>query len=101
MPQSSTSCAGGGRTSELAPEETSRRTISLFSEKGRFERLLRVAPSEPPRVRAIIGAIGEQLGKNRVALHRLHGSLNPFSRFDFGLLSGLRHARTWQAKERR
>ena len=38
-----------GRTSELSPEETIRRTIMLFSEKGRFERLLRIAASEPPR----------------------------------------------------
>jgi folylpolyglutamate synthase/dihydropteroate synthase len=57
-----------GRTSQLSPEETIRRTVKLLSEKGRFERLLRVAASEPPRVRAMIGAIGEQLGKNRAAL---------------------------------
>jgi uncharacterized protein DUF6088 len=37
-----------GRTSELSPEETVRRTVKLLSEKGRFERLLRVAASEPP-----------------------------------------------------
>jgi len=90
-----------GRTSELSPEETIRRTIMLFSEKGRFERLLRIAASEPPRVRAMIGAIGEQLRKNRMALRRLRNSLNPFSRFDFGLLTGLRHGRDWQAKGRR
>jgi len=90
-----------GRTSELSPEETVRRTVKLLSEKGRFERQLRVAASEPPRVRAMIGAIGEQLGKNRAALRRLRDSLNPFSRFDFGLLAGLRHARNWQARERR
>jgi Family of unknown function (DUF6088) len=90
-----------GRTSELSPEETIRHTVKLLSEKGRFERLLRVAASEPPRVRAMIGAIGEQLGKNRVALLRLRGSLNPFSRFDFGLLAGLRYARNWQVRERR
>src|SRR6266436_5205134 len=90
-----------GRTGELSPEETIRRTVKLLSEKGRFERLLRVAASEPPRVRAMIGAIGEQLGKNRAALRRLRDSLNPFSRFDFGLLAGLRHARNWQARERR
>src|SRR6266446_3700824 len=53
-----------GRTSELSPEETVRRTVKLLSEKGRFERQLRAAASEPPRVRAMIGAIGEQLGKN-------------------------------------
>ncbi len=90
-----------GRTSELSPEETIRRTIMLLSEKGRFERLLRIAASEPPRVRAMIGAVGEQLGKNRGALRRLRNSLNPFSRFDFGLLAGLRHARDWQAREHR
>jgi len=90
-----------GKTSELSPQETIRRTIRFFSEKGRFERLLRVAPSEPPRVRAMIGAIGQQLGKSRPALRRLRDSLNPYSRFDFGLLAGLRHARNWQAKERR
>jgi hypothetical protein len=90
-----------GRTSELSPEETTRRTIMLLSEKGRFERLLRIAASEPPQVRAMIGAIGQQLGRNRWELRRLRNSLNPFSRFDFGLLAGLRHARDWQARERR
>jgi uncharacterized protein DUF6088 len=38
----------GGRTSELSPQETIRRTLALFSEKGRFERLLKIADSEPP-----------------------------------------------------
>jgi hypothetical protein len=37
-----------GRTSELSPQETIRRTLALFSEKGRFERLLKIADSEPP-----------------------------------------------------
>lgn len=90
-----------GRASELSSEETIRRTIRLFSEKGRFARLLKVAASEPPRVRAIIGAIGQQLGESPGALRRLRNSLNPFSRFDFGLLAALRNARAWQAKERR
>jgi hypothetical protein len=88
----------GGRTSELSPEETVSRTLALCGEKGRFERLLGVAPSEPPRVRAMLGAIGEELGKRRATLEPLHRSLNPVSRFDFGLLSGLRHARRWRAK---
>jgi hypothetical protein len=91
----------GGKTSELSPEETIRRTVALMSEKGRFERLLKVADFEPPRVRAILGAVGEQLGKNPAALRRLRTSLNPFSRFDFGLLARLPHAYDWQAKERR
>ncbi len=91
----------GGKTSELSTEETVRRTVALFSEKGRFERLLNVADSEPPRVRAMMGAIGEQIGKKPAALRKMRVSLNPFSRFDFGLLTGLRYARNWQAKERR
>jgi hypothetical protein len=31
-------------------------------------------------------------------LDRLKGSLNPLSRFDFGNLRSLRHAKGWQAK---
>jgi hypothetical protein len=60
-----------------------------------------VADTEPPRVLAMLGAIGEQLGKNAAALRQLRDSLNPFSRFDVGLLSGLHHAMKWQAKESR
>jgi hypothetical protein len=91
----------GGRPSELSPEDTVGRTLFLLSRSGWFERLLRVAPSEPPRVRAMLGAIGEQLGKKRSALEQVRASLNPFSRFDFGLLSGLAHATRWQAEAKR
>jgi hypothetical protein len=90
-----------GETSDLPPEETIGRLIELVSEKGRFDRLLKVADSEPPRVRAMLGAIGEQLGKGPRTLQRLKASLNQLSRFDFGLLAALAHAQHWQAKERR
>ncbi|MBL8827243.1 MAG: hypothetical protein JNM18_09675 [Planctomycetaceae bacterium] len=90
-----------GRTSELSPQETVKRTLKLCAEKGRFERLLSVAPSEPPRVRAMLGAIGETLGKSPKALKALRASLNPFSKFDFGLLFPLACAHQWQAKEQR
>jgi hypothetical protein len=91
----------GGETSELPPKETIARTMALLSERGRFERLLRVADSEPPRVRAILGAIGEQIGKKPAAIRRLRASLNPFSKYDFGLLAGLPSAKHWQAKGHR
>ena len=91
----------GGRPSELTPEETVKRTLALFREKGRFERLLKIATAEPPRVRAMIGAIGEEIGKQPGALKGLRSSLNPVSRFDFGTLQGLARARAWQAKVRR
>jgi hypothetical protein len=90
-----------GKSSELSPEDTIRRTLALTSEAGRCDRLLKVADSEPPRVRAMLGAIGQQLGKNPAALRQLRESLNPFSRFDFGMLAGLKYAGEWQAKERR
>jgi len=88
----------GGRTSELSPTETIARTVALLSERGRFDRLFRVADSEPPRVRAILGAIGEQIGKKPATIRRLRASLNPFSKYDFGLLDGLPAAKLWQAK---
>jgi hypothetical protein len=88
----------GGRTGELSPEETVCKALALISEKGRLSRLLKVADSEPPRVRALLGALAEELGKNATARARLRASLNPLSRFDFGLLAGLSHAGTWQAK---
>jgi hypothetical protein len=75
--------------------------LALISKEGRFERLLDVAATEPPRVRAMFGAIGTRLGKNAAALKRLCASLNPFSKFDFGMLAGLPYAEEWRAKERR
>lgn len=91
----------GGRDSELSPQQTVKRTLPLCAEKGRFERLLAVAATEPPRVRAMLGAIGEQLGKKPQALRVLRASLNPLSKFDFGALRTLACARLWQAKEHR
>jgi hypothetical protein len=90
-----------GAASELAPEKTVRKLLGHFREPGRFERLLDVAQSEPPRVRAILGAIGQQLGQPQSGLAQLRASLNPLSRFDFGILATLAHAREWQAKDRR
>ncbi len=91
----------GGKFSELSQEDTIRKLSALLSEKGRLNRLLKVADSEPPRVRAMLGALAERLGTNRRTLQRLRGSLNPFSRFDFGMLGGLPNADAWQAKEKR
>jgi hypothetical protein len=72
-----------------------------LSEPGRFERLLAAAASEPPRVRAMLGAIGQQTGQPGSKLARLRESGLRLSRFDFGILATLANAREWQAKERR
>jgi hypothetical protein len=90
-----------GVSCELPPEDMVERLLEYFREPGRFERLLEAAPSEPPRVRAMLGAIGEQIGQPESALAELRESLNPLSRFDFGILAALAYARRWQAKERK
>ena len=89
-----------GEASEHSPEETIKKLLDYFADKGRFERLLRVAESEPPRVRAMLGAIGEQIGQPAKRLNDLRKGLNALSRFDFGILSALEFADKWQAKER-
>lgn len=88
-----------GKASELTPQETVQKLMDHFSEPGRFERIAQVALSEPPRVRAILGALGQQLRRSPAILQWLRASLNPLSRFDFGTLAVLEHAREWQAKE--
>jgi hypothetical protein len=90
-----------GRHSELTPDDTIRRTIELLSEKKRFENLFQVADTEPPRARAILGALGEYIGKNKTTISHLRESLNPLSKFDFGLFAQLPNARHWQAKGNR
>ncbi len=39
-----------GESSELSPEDTVEKLLGYFREPGRFERLLKAAPTEPPRV---------------------------------------------------
>jgi len=87
-----------GKLSELSPSETKRHLLKYFKEGGRFERLAEVAGAEPPRVRAMIGAIGQEIRKGPKKLAPLRKSLNPSSRFDFGILQNLHYAKDWQAK---
>ncbi len=84
--------------SDLPPEQTARRLLKLLTDERRFALLTDTAMAEPPRVRAMLGAIGEELGMPARLLERLRDSLNPLSRFDFGGLRSLRHAKGWQAK---
>lgn len=91
----------GGCHSELPGDETLARTIQLLGVSGRFERLLRVAPTEPPRVRAMLGALGEIQGATLESLAELKQSLNPLSRFAFGAFRTLPNAHRWQSRTER
>jgi hypothetical protein len=46
----------------------------------------------------MLGALGEELGGADPQLGRLRQSLNPLSRFDFGLLRSLPNAERWQSE---
>lgn len=70
----------------------------MLSDRNRFERLAEAALSEPPRVRAMLGALGEWAGAPAAALSSLCGSLSPLTKFDFGVLGVLPNARDWQAR---
>lgn len=89
----------GGKNSELSPEETVKKLLNHFKEVDLFERLFQVSESEPPRVRAMLGAIGQQIGSQKDTLISLKKSLNPLSKFDFGNLFALKYAKQWQAKD--
>lgn len=88
-----------GESSELSAKETKKKLLEHCMAPGLFGKLLKVAESEPPRVRALLGAIGQEIGQPKTKLRVLKKSLNQLSRFDFGRLVELSYAREWQAKE--
>lgn len=87
-----------GRYSDVGPAATIKRLLRILGTGGTFERVARIALDEPPRVRAMLGALGEELEANPRTLKRLRNSLNPLSMFDFGLFRDLPAAKTWQAR---
>jgi hypothetical protein len=87
-----------GRTSELRPAETVERITHLLQDADRLRRLAAAAAGEPPRVRAILGALGERAGAPSEITQELRVSLNPISTFDFGVFAALPNARSWQAR---
>lgn len=89
----------GGKASEFSPAETTSRLLKLLSKEHRLKKLLAVAKTEPPRVRALLGALAEVLEAPPPTLEKLRATLNPSSRFNFGRFAGLPTARKWLAKD--
>jgi hypothetical protein len=87
-----------GNHSELSDDDTIARLLSLMRAPGRFERFVAVAADEPPRVRAMLGAIGAELAAPAELNTALRQRINKLSRFDFGRLRVLPTALEWQAK---
>lgn len=98
-----------GKFSELSARETILRvqsallandhdTDELLLDTRRMRNLVNVALEEPPRVRAILGALLEDLNVPMRLWKPLRHSLNPLSRFDFGVFRELPNSKDWQAK---
>ncbi|MCA1596895.1 MAG: hypothetical protein LC772_10800 [Chloroflexi bacterium] len=65
---------------------------------NRLQRLRDAALGEPPRARAILGALMQSAGLPEGLWTPLRASLNALSRFDFGPFRELSQAKEWQAK---
>lgn len=87
-----------GKFSELSPIETKKLLLEYFREGDRFERLVKVLETEPSRVQAMLGAIGQESKVSSQLLAQIRSCLNPTSRFNFGKLNKLKYAKEWQAK---
>jgi predicted HTH domain antitoxin len=84
---------------DTTPEHVITRIADLFrSKQVSFERVARFARKEPPRVRALLGAIGRSIGADPHLLDELKRSLNPMTHFSLGLSDRLETAREWNIR---
>lgn len=83
---------------DVPPRVTTSRLLTLLRDDDSRSRLLRAALHEPPRVRAMVGALAEEAGASDDELNRLARSLNRTTRFDFGPLATLPDAKDWGSR---
>lgn len=87
------------RIPDTTPAEALSRLMDLFR-TGRlsFDRVAIHSLNEPPRVRAMLGAIGSEIGASPHTLARLKKSLNPVTTFHVGLRESIPRAREWRIR---
>ena len=85
-----------GRYADASPGEIMRRLRRLAGD--RWSELLPAVLQEPPRVRAIWGALGEEWGASQKDLWKLQRTLNPLSHFDGGIFASLPQSRKWNIR---
>jgi len=85
-------------TADLDVGAIKRRLAPLLKARDGFARLRNAALHEPPRVRAMLGALAEDSGVPTKHLTGLKRTLSPYSTYDFGRLKALRSADEWQAE---
>lgn len=77
--------------------ESSKEPGKLTSTRS-LKRLITAAKAGPPRTRAVLGAMLEQLGQPTEVWKSIKASLNPHSKFDFGPFASLFKAKEWQCR---
>ena len=90
-----------GRYIDTEPNDAIARLTSLLAQADTptvLRHLGTVALDEPPRVRAMLGALLECSGCPEDIWIPLKGSLNPLTRFEFGFFESLPNGKEWQAK---
>ena len=71
-------------------------TLKKEIKKVNADALTKAALSEPPRVRALLGAIFEDLKIGKELRERLKSSLNPLTSFKLEVGAELRSAKNWR-----
>jgi hypothetical protein len=85
---------------DISAPRIEEKLVRVFKRRETRSRLLRAALAEPPRVRAMVGALAEAAGADPKELRRLRRTLNPTTRFHFGPLAALPEAPGWGARGR-
>lgn len=82
---------------DTTPAQTISRLIHLVKHNQlNFARLVQFGLTEPPRVRALLGAIGDATGADSSLLLPLHKSLNPLSTYKIaGAATALSNSKKW------
>jgi hypothetical protein len=84
---------------DTTPARVVTRITDLFrSKRVSFERVARFSRRKPPRVRALLGAMGSSIGARRHLLDELRVSLNPRTHFSLGLSGKMKTAREWNIR---
>ena len=71
---------------------------TLESSKPSLKRLIKISHEEPPRVRALLGAIAEHLGYCSPDVDALKKTLNPTTKYHLGLGACLPTGRHWNVE---
>lgn len=69
-----------------------------FKRSSKTRDLLRAVKHEPPRVRAMVGAIYQELGLHLDDLKSLKKTLNPLTHYHLGVSNALKYADDWNIK---